>query len=76
MGVIDEVKYSVHCPSCNASENVTIVEKGSAYGSNWKRGRVLVHFTVEWSEPTKIDAPEITSIQCKGCGSTPVVSRS
>ena len=32
MGVIDEVNYSVNCPSCNASENVTIVEKGSAYG--------------------------------------------
>jgi len=73
MGVIDQTTHTLTCPKCKATESVTILEHGSAYGGSWQAGKPMSHFTVTWSAAEGFAGPNITSAKCKKCGIAPEV---
>ena len=67
MGVIDKNTVTLRCPSCNQTETLTAVEKGSVYGSSgWNDFNKSTHFNVV-SEDSGIGGPRIVSAKCKKC---------
>jgi hypothetical protein len=72
MGVIDQVTHTLTCHSCGATEAVTLMEHGSAYGGLWQSGKSMSMFVVTWAKTGFM--PSITSAKCKKCGAQPVIS--
>ena len=72
MGYIGQTTHTLEC-ACGVTESVTIVERGSAYGSSWVSEKPLKNFKVDW-KPGQFRGPEISSASCNKCGATPNVS--
>ena len=67
MGIIDKNTVTLRCPSCDQSETLTAVEKGSVYGSSgWNDFNESTYFKVS-SEDDGIGGPHIVSAKCKKC---------
>lgn len=72
MGISDKFWVKLTCPSCNATDTVSVNDKGNSFGG------------ASWGVPTS-DAfdltgtgggktePEVTSATCKQCGTAAVV---
>lgn len=74
MGVIDQMTHTLNCPKCGASESVTILQHGSAYGGSWQSGKPMTQFTVTWSNADGFMSPSITTAKCNACGATPEIA--
>lgn len=67
MGIIDEVKASLTCPTCGKTESRAAFEKGSAYGSGgWGGFAKFVDFNTT-TESTAY-GPKVTQATCVACG--------
>ena len=67
MGFIDKNTVTLHCPSCDQSETLTAIEKGSVYGSSgWNDFNESAYFDVI-SKDDGIGGPHIVSAKCKKC---------
>lgn len=74
MGVIDRTTHMLTCP-CGASESVSLVQYGSAYGAGeWQSGKPFQGFSVTWGAGNASTGPSIVSATCNKCGSTPSIS--
>lgn len=73
MGIIDQTTHTLSCPKCDKTEQVTILQRGSAYGGSWEAGKSLSKFTVTWDDAQGFAGPGITSAKCNGCGTTPKI---
>jgi hypothetical protein len=68
MGTVDKSTHHFTCPSCGASETVSVYESGSSYGSSWDDAPDADKFDVNW-KPNRYGEPRPMSIKCKACGS-------
>ena len=67
MGIIDKIVFSLHCASCNTSEEITVLDNGSNYGnSHWQSGAIFNKFNVSWLGGDNTE-PVITEAACKKC---------
>jgi hypothetical protein len=67
MGIIDKTTVKLRCPSCDQSETLTAIEKGSVYGSSgWNDFNESTYFNVS-SIDEGIGGPQIVSARCKKC---------
>ena len=74
MGFIDKTTHTLRCPKCDKTEQVTILQHGSAYGGSWHAGKIMSKFTVTWRDVQGFRGPEIESAKCNGCGTTPLIA--
>lgn len=72
MGIIDQTTFTLTCP-CGASESVTILQHGSAYGGSWQSGKTMAKFAVIWKDTNELTGPRITSAKCNSCGTNPEI---
>jgi hypothetical protein len=67
MGTTDKTTHNFSCPSCEAKDTITVLEKGSMWGASWNIPPVSELFNVEWKRG-QFGEPEPISIKCKTCG--------
>lgn len=71
MGVIDKTTHKLTCDECGISEQVTMLDKGSAWGgSAWQEGKSFENFDVAWKTIVGGE-PRVDKAKCKRCGAAP-----
>ena len=72
MGIIDSTIHRVSCPSCGASEEVKILDRGSSWGgSQWQTGVALAKFDVKWTGVIEFNS-RVFSAQVQEWGGIPL----
>jgi len=69
MGTVDTTLHAFKCHECNATETVTVHEKGSMWGSSWNDPPESKFFDVTW-ERNGFREPQPVLVKCKACGAT------
>ena len=68
MGIIDKNTATLRCATCDISETLTAIEKGSVYGSSgWGQFGDSKLFDIE-TRVRGAAGPEITTARCRKCG--------
>ena len=71
MGIIDRAVYVLTCKKCGTTEQSSILDKGSVWGSAWNFSAHFSNFETSWTGGGATE-PELTSVKCKKCGSTDI----
>ncbi len=71
MGTTDKTTHDLRCPNCNASESLTVYEKGSSWGASWEDPPESERFIIDWQR-NQFNEPRPVSVKCKSCGATAV----
>ena len=66
MGAIDKTIHKLDCMICNITEEQSILEKGSGWGSSWNEGPVFSNFVVSWSKGGAKE-PILLTAKCRAC---------
>jgi hypothetical protein len=67
MGIIDKTTIHLTCKKCMENEKITLLEKGSTWGSSWQMPSDSEKFHINW-KIKKFEEPTPSKIKCNSCG--------
>jgi len=67
MGIIDKTTIHLTCKKCLENEKITLLEKGSSWGSSWQIPPNSKKFLINW-KTNKLEEPTPFEIKCNSCG--------